>query len=347
MRINFLLPHYGYRPTGGFAVVYAYANQFVKRGHDVRLIYAAACKKGVRKLFGWVRTYRGRKNASDWFELLSGIEQIYVPGLEEKYIPDADVTVATAYETVLFLKDYSESKGEKVYFIQDLEVWADKEEKVLETWRLPLKKIVISQFLVAKGREEGISDLVQIPNAINHEEYRIYEDWHKREKTVVMMYSNAERKGSVYGIRALLDLKKMMSDVKIILFGKVKRPEDLPQWIEYYENPQRDFLVKEIYNKAMILLCSSIYEGWGLPVMEGMACGCAVVTTDCGGVRDLAIPNKTAMVCPVKDIDAMKSAMYELLIKDDLREQLVVNALQKVQEYDWDKSADLFLDNIS
>lgn len=347
MKINFLLPHYGYRPTGGFAVVYTYANEFVKRGHEVRLIHSAACKEGVRKLIGWARTYYGRKNASNWFDFLLGIEKMYVPSLNEKYIPDADVTIATAYETVLYLKDYSELKGKKIYFIQDLEVWAATEDKVLDTWRLPIKKIVISKFLVAKGKSQGLTDIIHIPNAIDHEKYQIYKDWHERENCIVMMYSNAERKGSNYGIRALLDLKKMMPDVKIVLFGKVKRPEDLPQWIEYYENPEQDFLVKEIYNRAKVLLCSSIYEGWGLPVMEGMACGCAVVTTDCGGVRDLAVQNETALLCPIKDVQSMKCAMRELLTNNGLREKLIGNALQKVKEYNWDKSTERFIEVIN
>lgn len=327
-------------------MVYTYANEFVKRGHEVRLIHPAACKKGMRKLIGWIRTYCGKKNASDWFEFLPDIKKMYVPGLDEKYIPDADVTIATAYETVLYLRNYSESIGRKIYFIQGLEVWAAKEEKVLDTWRFPIKKIVISKFLADKGKREGITDIVHIPNAIDHEKYRIYKDRCKQKNCIVMMYSNAECKGSYYGIRALLDLKKMMPQIEVVLFGKEKRPKDLPHWIEYYENPEQEFLVKDIYNRAQVFLCSSIHEGWGLPAMEAMACGCAVVTTDCGGVRDFAIPNETALLCPIKDIEGMKCAMYELLTNDGLREKLTENALNKVKEYSWEKSAERFLEVI-
>ena len=257
------------------------------------------------------------------------------------------MTVATAYETVLYLKDYSEFKGEKIYFIQGLETWAAKEEKVLETWRLPFKKIVISQYLFEKGNQVGILDLVKIPNAIEHQKYKVYNDWHKRDDCIIMMYSNASVKGADYGIRAICDLKELLPDVKIVLFGKVKKPEGLPEGILYYENPEQEFIIKEIYNKAKILLFPSLSEGWGLPAMEAMACGTAVVTTDCGGIRDFAIPNETALVCPVKDVESMKEAMYKLLTNNQLRERLIENALQKVKEYNWDKSTERFLEVIN
>lgn len=346
MKINFLLPHYGYRPTGGFKVVYIYANEFVKKGNEVNLIYPATCKKGIRKIPGWIRTYINKKNKSEWFVFETKVNRIYVPSLYEKYIPDAEYTIATAYETSLFLNKYSLSKGKKIYFIQDLEIWAGQQEKILDSWKFDMCKIVISQYLMSVGKGEGIQNLHYIPNAINREKYRIIRDIDSRKNCIVMMYSEAERKGSLYGIEAIKRIKEKKTDVEAILFGKFPRPVNLPAWIQYFENPEQDFLVKEIYNRAKIFICSSIYEGWGLPAMEAMACGAAVVTTDCGGVRDFAIPDITAKVCRIQDVEALEQAVIQILEDKVLLHNLVEKAQQELLRFDWNRNVDTFLEII-
>lgn len=346
MRINFLLPHYGYRPAGGFAVVYTYANEFVKRGHDVCLIHAAACKKGLRKLFGWTRTYRGRKSASDWFEFEQGINKIYVPGLDEKYVPDADCTIATSYETSLYLNNYSIIKGKKIYFIQDLEIWAGKQEKILDSWKFDMCKIVISQHLLNIGKNSGIQNLYYLPNAIDRKKYQIYRNSDLRKNCIAMMYSKAERKGSSYGIEAIRRIKVQKPEIEAVIFGKDPRPADLPKWIEYYENPEQLFLIKDIYNRAKVFICSSIYEGWGLPAMEAMACGAAVVTTDCGGVRDFAIQDVTAKICRVRNVEDIEQAVVEILENEIMLKNLVNNAQQELLKFDWGKNSESFLEII-
>lgn len=347
MRINFLLPDFGYKPVGGFKVVYIYANAFAEYGHDVRIIYPAGCKRGLYNIPGWIRTILGKKQKSEWYEIDRRISRIHTIGLHERFIPDADVTIATAYETSLFLNRYSERKGKKYYFIQGYEIWAASEKKVIESWKFLMSKIVISRYLLDIGKKNGIEDITFIPNGIDLKKYRVYTDCNKRENCVAMIYSEGEIKGSVYGINAIKKLKDVLPEVRILLFGRNKRPHDLPQWIEYYVNPEQDFIVKEIYNRARVFICSSICEGWGLPVMEAMACGAAVVTTDCGGVRDFAFPNETALICPVKDSDSLYQETYRLLADSQLREQLVKNALETVKKYDWDESALKFMDVIS
>ena len=343
MRINFLLPHYGYRPTGGFKVVYIYANAFAKLGNEVSIIYPAACKTGIRNLAGFWRTWRGKKYKSEWFRLEPEIKQIYVCTLNPKNIPDADVTIATAYETAVFLNIYSLRKGKKVYFIQGLEIWAGSRKQILETWQYDMTKIVISQYLLDVGKKNAVSNLFYVPNAIDKKIYRVCVDFNDREKCIGMMYSPAECKGSRYGIEALLEIKKQITDITAVVFGKEERPSDLPQWIEYYENPDQTYIVEKIYNRVSVFICSSICEGWGLPPMEAMACGAAVVTTDCGGVRDFAVPDETAIVCPVKDMEAIKNAVIMLLEDEGLRHYLVQNAMRKIEEFDWNKSIQRFL----
>lgn len=345
MTINFLLPHYGYKPSGGFRVVYLYANEFAKYGHTVNLIHAAYCKKGFRRnLFALIETWIGRNSRSNWFEFESNVNIMYTSSLREKNIPDADVTIATAYETVLWLKQYSDKKGKKIYFIQGLETWADSEDAIINSWKTEqIRKIVISKYLLSIGEKNGIFDLTYIPNAIDRSKYRIYNDYKNRSNLIAMVYSSSAVKGAKYGLQAIKEIKKAYADMTVVMFGKEKRPTDFPEWIEYVENPEQEFIIQQIYNKAKIFVCSSLSEGWGLPPMEAMACGAAVVTTDCGGVRDFAIPDQTAIVCSVRDAEGIKAGVQKLLNNERLRIQLVENALKKIEEFDWEDNTRKFI----
>lgn len=343
MVINFLLPHYGYQPSGGFKVAYTYANEFVRQGHTVNIVHAAYCTKGYHNLGALWGTWHERNTKTEWFPFAKGVNRIYTGSLREKNIPDADATIATAYETSKYLNKYSSRKGKKLYLIQDFEIWADSAEKVLRTWKYPMAKIVISKHLLKIGQDADVCDLFYIPNALDQKVYRVTADYIKRKPCIAMMYSSLERKGSSYGIEALTEVKNNLADIRVVLFGKEKRPPSLPAWMEYYENPQQDFIVKEIYNRASVFVCTSLYEGWGLPPMEAMACGAAVVTTDCGGVRDFAIADETAVVCPVKDTQAIKNGILRLLQDDAGRICLVTNALKKVREFDWEINSSKFL----
>jgi len=82
-------------------------------------------------------------------------------------------------------------------------------------------------------------------------------------------------------------------------------------------------------------------EGWHLPPAEAMACGCAVVSTDIGGVRDYAEHEKTALLSPPGDPEALTKNLLRLLEDDNLRIQLAKAGHKRIQEFTWDRSTDL------
>jgi glycosyltransferase involved in cell wall biosynthesis len=69
-----------------------------------------------------------------------------------------------------------------------------------------------------------------------------------------------------------------------------------------------------------------------------MACGCAVVTTDNGGVRDFAINNKTALICKIKDIKEMSNSLFKLLEDEKFRVKLATEGNKYVKNFTWEKS---------
>lgn len=156
-----------------------------------------------------------------------------------------------------------------------------------------------------------------------------------------MMYSENQAKGSHDGIRALELAKKEVPQLRAVLFGVSPRPKSLPQWIEYFYQPAIDELVGEIYNGSSIYLCPSWNEGWHLPPAEAMACGCAVVSTDIGGVRDYAQHGVTALLCPPKNSGALAEDIIILLKDDELRIRIAKAGYERIQQFTWERSTDL------
>lgn len=105
----------------------------------------------------------------------------------------------------------------------------------------------------------------------------------------------------------------------------------------YFCRPDQDQLAR-IYSAATVFISPSWKEGFGLPGLEALACGVPLVTTDSGGVRDYASPEKTAVVVPPKDVPALRAAVIRVLDDKQLRTKLIKNGLKKAAEFDWESS---------
>lgn len=347
MKINFLLPHYGIKPSGGFKVVYQYAYFLAEQGFKINIIHPASMNKFPKKYFKYINMniikYR---NKFDWKVKHNNINKIYCPSLEEQYIPNADICFATAWQTAWYLNKYDKFKGKKLYLIQHYETWNGSQEQVDKTWRYNMFKIVISKWLLDKAESMGVKDVFYLPNGLNHKKFKIYNDINNRNSIISMMYSSVDWKGSKDGIEAIKIVKRYYPEIQVKLFGKEKRPDNIPEWIDYYENPKEEIIIKDIYNKSSIFLCTSWFEGWGLPPMEAMSCGCAVITTDNGGINDFVINNYSGIICDIKNPIIMAEKIKYLLENDSLRKQLAINGSKKVAEFTWEKSNNKLLNLI-
>lgn len=351
MKINILMSSYVKNPGGSHRVIYEYANYLANISHEVRLIYPDLlskfpgnksylnlCKGLINKLQRTIST-----NNINWFKLNSNIEKIFVPDLTANYIPDADIVIASAWQVAEYLAEYDESKGKKVYIIHHDEALSGyPSDRVRKTWYLPIQKVAVSRWTYESVKQTTEEYLTYIPNGIDNNLYRIVNPVENRSMQVCMAYSPRAIKDIQTGIYALSIAKKRFPKITAKLFGVFPKSSLIPNWAIYYRNRPDKFIVEEIYNRSAIFICSSLYEGFGLPVAEAMGCGCAVVTTDCGGIKDFALHNKTALLSPPKDAENLAENICLLLEDTELRVNLAYAAQDKIKNFNWDNSCKKF-----
>jgi glycosyltransferase involved in cell wall biosynthesis len=98
--------------------------------------------------------------------------------------------------------------------------------------------------------------------------------------------------------------------------------------------PDEDMPV--LYNLADAFVYPSLYEGFGLPILESMACGCPVISSDSSSLPEV-VGDAGLMVDPY-DVDALAKAIVEVLTNDRCREELVQKGLDRVKQFTWENS---------
>lgn len=342
--ITFIFPHPVDGPTGGYKVVYEYANRLVADGHKVNIVYSGSLfwrKKSlyfkltncVRYIQMLIKGYGCRK----WFDLDKRVKEHLTFSLNYRHVPKSDIYICTSPYTAMYAKDYPTKN--KYYFIQGYENWgAVTDEKLRETYHYPLKKIVISRWLQEIIENEEKEKCTLIYNGFNFNDFREEIKISDKDKhCVTMLYHTIELKGVKYGLEALEIVKKQIPQLRANLFGTPTTPAGLPDWITYNQQPSKEKL-NEIYNNGAIFIGTSNIEGWGLPIGEAMICGAAVACTNNNGYLEMAKDGETALVSPIKDAQALANNIIRLIKDDELRHRIARNGNEFIKQFKWDRS---------
>lgn len=347
--VTFVLPGNSSKPIGGYKVVFEYANRLHSDGYRVNLVFPASLlwkdqgmKGKLKGIIKYLYYLLGKKyEPYDWFPLNKKINIRWIPSLEEKYIPNADFVFATACETAEYVKSYSLMKGKKFYLIQHFEDWYFSKEEVLETWQYDMKKIVIAEWLREISNSIG-EKCELVYNGLDFEKFNLDISIEKKiTNQIIMLYHESEWKGSEIGLKALEKVKNEISDLKVKLFGTPKKPENLPEYIEYYQTPDQK-LLRKLYNESSIYLGTSYGEGWGLTVSEAMQCGCAVACTNVNGYNEMVKDNETGLLSPSGNFEKLSENIIKLIKNKELRVTLAENGNKFIQKFTWEKAYSKF-----
>jgi glycosyltransferase involved in cell wall biosynthesis len=311
--------------------ILTYADRLAAGGHEITLVVPAGGRAAA-----WWRNVRGR--APEW-----------VPGLRARIrwvarwsapaLPEGDAIVATAWQSAPFVAAAPARCGARFYLVQHYEsLYHGDPAAVDATYRLPLTKIVISTWLRDVMRERFDSDaevlVTPVDPALFH---RVAVEPPSSRPRVLMLHHEYAWKGVADGMAAVMRVKPAVPGLRLVAFG-VKRPRQSLPYDEFHANPPQRALAA-LYSGCDIYLCPSWDEGLGMPSMEAMACGAALVTYDNGGCRDYALDGDTALVVPRRDVEALAAGLARLVTDPVLRARLAAAGAAHVRTaFDWPRA---------
>lgn len=92
-----------------------------------------------------------------------------------------------------------------------------------------------------------------------------------------------------------------------------------------------------LYNAAEVFVFPSLYEGFGLPVLEAMQCGCPVVTTKEGSLKEVA--GEAAFFVDPYDVQSIANGIGEVFYTKKLQEKLSHQGVEQTKKFSWKKTA--------
>jgi glycosyltransferase involved in cell wall biosynthesis len=155
------------------------------------------------------------------------------------------------------------------------------------------------------------------------------------------------RKNHTAMVRALARLHEAGERVSLVLVGRAgwrwvdpleaTRLAGLRPWVRIVRDlPTSDLVM--LYGGAEALLYPSFSEGFGLPVLEALACGCPVVTSDRSAMPEVA--GDAALYAPPDDPAAIAARLLEVLRDESLRSALVARGIERAARFTWTRTAE-------
>ena len=339
LKINIILPSFCKVPSGGYKMMYEYANQLAQRGHDIVIYHAMSIpyQKPYRNpIYLYLKSLILKNRKPSWVKLHHAIKVKGIFKITNHTIRDANIVFFTQCNVAFPVSKLSSNKGTSFNLVQGYEDWVLGSDMLKKSYKIVSNNITVSDFIADKIEEATGKRPHIIYNAIDNEVFNIKTPIAERNPhTVSMLYSEFAPKGAIYGIEALKICKQGFQDLKATLFGVCPRPQDLPSWINYQRCPDT---LNDIYNSTAIFLTPSLKEGWGLTATEAMNCGCALVSTTAEGLRVFAIDNVTALTTQPGDAKELSNKLRILLHDNRKRILLAQKGYEFVQQYSWENS---------
>ncbi len=95
-----------------------------------------------------------------------------------------------------------------------------------------------------------------------------------------------------------------------------------------------------LYGAATASVYPSLYEGFGFPILESMACGCPVLSSDTSSTSSLPeVAGEAAQLLPPDDIDAWAQALRLLLCDTEERDRMRARGLMQAAQFTWERTA--------
>mgnify|MGYP004650493055 FL=1 len=332
-----------YTPTlklsGGNIVMVRYAEYLAKNNIDVYVIAPAEKKSEYVKNGVTYRTFK--KIPNKHFEHIF-FQLIYIFAFYFN-TPKCDIIIPVFFPLIIhsIIAKKMHKCSKIISFFQDSKqmFWFGK--YIYFLLKIPFVTNSVDKFIavstpIANDIQKYVSkDIAVIPNGIEHEYF--YPRDTQKENYILFVGSSSKMKGFQYFLAAFNQLQKKYPNLKAKVVSQTVTNENNPN-IEYVNIGNDRNKLGELYSKALVFVSQSLSDSFGLPPLEAMACGTAVVLTDTVGAKEYAVNGENSIIVPVKNPACTANAIDELLSNKNLCLKLQENGLVIAQKYNWNDS---------
>jgi glycosyltransferase involved in cell wall biosynthesis len=344
MRITFVLASYSL--SGGSRVIATFAKQLHERGHTVNLIARPLRPAAWRtRLKTFYKSAPANESHFDTLPMPRRILESYRPVMNDD-VPDADVVVATWWETAEWVAALAPRKGAKAYLVQHHETFDYlPRERAAATYHLPLHKMIISQWLRELMQSEyGDRCMSRIRQGVDAGQFHAPPRDKQAVPTIGFMYSVVPWKGATVIRQAVEQVRAAVPNLRVRAFGleAPSRELPLPPNTDFLCRPPQDELSK-FFAGCDVWVCGSWMEGFTLPPMEAMACRCPVVSTRVGGPDEMIRDAVNGYLVEPGDAVGLAERIVRVLQLDNAGWRAMSDAAHAtIADYTWGKATDSF-----
>ena len=170
------------------------------------------------------------------------------------------------------------------------------------------------------------------------------------EPGCVLFVGNSDdpNKGAVFALQAIAALPSSLGARLCIVGGPAQQLSVAPREIERLGIEDRVTIVGRVssdelaawYRRAQVVVCPSLYEGFGLPAAEAMACGTAVIASDGGALPEVVADRETGVIVPAGDAPALADALAGLIAGPDrCRAMGAAGRARVLERFTWSRTA--------
>ncbi len=331
MKIIFDLRATGLGNNGGSSTLIKSGNTLLEMGHEVYFIDSG-------------------RNQHTWTPL----KATHIVTKKNSQIPDADVIIATGYQSVASTVRAPGRCGLKSHWLRAWETWQMPEPRIVkQVLAAPTLKLVNSICLQNKLKQ------YKVPSAIIRPGYDLKDIYFRDLRGInpPLIIGGLYTKGKHEGIKrpswifkTYEYLKKKDYKVELWMFGNTSKP--LEHVDKYFKTPsmsQKNWL----YNHVDIWLAPAMLEGLHMPPAEAMMARCPVVSTDApmSGTQDYMVHGETGLVSH-NNLESFIRSVKILYTRNIERIEMGINARRKIEslgdrKYNMQKLVDYFMEKIS
>jgi len=169
-----------------------------------------------------------------------------------------------------------------------------------------------------------------------------------REKVLLYVGSEEPRKNLKVLLEAVTLLRKKIPRIVLLKVGSPGRKRD--RWVTmqlvkklkledcvFFIGDVPEEILPIYYNAADVFVFPSLYEGFGLPVVEAMACGCPVVASGTTSIPEIA--GDAAILVNPSSPDEIAESVFEIMSCEEKRREMIEKGLIQISRFDWKVAA--------